>query len=77
MLKMVQRPHNYMEIPRMKSMLVMEATESQGSLEPGKIDMQPSQQVKEVAVGAGGERRERLTERESRSREREGANSVD
>ena len=37
-----------------------------------KIDMHPSQQVKEVAVGAGGERRrERLTERERESVESE------
>ena len=69
---MVHQPHNYMKIPRMNSRLVMEATESQGSLEPGKINMQSSQQVKEVAVGAGGgRRRERLTERERESVESE------
>ena len=75
MLKMVHQPHNHKEIPRMNSMLVMEATESQGSLEPGKINMQPSQQVKEVAVGAGGERREGAfdgkRERVGREREKE------
>ena len=38
--------------------------------------MQPSQQVKEVAVGAGGERRERLTERERVGREREKEQTV-
>ena len=66
-----------MKIPRMNSRLVMEATESQGSLEPGKINMQPSQQVKEVAVGAGGERRrERSTERERVGREREKEQTV-